>query len=236
MAYDADMLEIEYPEISLVEFESPTIPLQCSDNRVTLEISYQDIEFMSSGGKIMFPIVYNFNAYAFDIGTPTIEFETNRSSILPHDIVQCQIGLSAAYRIHAIRPSEGDDSIELVLTDTLFPYSLDFIASPTYGTIPLVVNFVNLSPSIHDIKHFLWDFGDGNISTEESPTHTYTEVGVYTIVLMGIDMYNNRKFVSRKSLYITTVEEERFINKSTKCFVFWVPVELGFIKEDNQNE
>ena len=30
---------------------------------------------------------------------------------------------------------------------------------------------------------FLWDFGDGNTSTEKDPTHSYTAVGTYDVVL-----------------------------------------------------
>lgn len=30
---------------------------------------------------------------------------------------------------------------------------------------------------------YLWDFGDGNTSTEESPTHVYADAGIYTVSL-----------------------------------------------------
>jgi len=39
---------------------------------------------------------------------------------------------------------------------------------------------------------YLWDFGDGNTSTEVSPTHTYSEVGLYTVTLVVNDgTYNS---------------------------------------------
>ena len=34
-----------------------------------------------------------------------------------------------------------------------------------------------------DATEYLWDFGDGNTSTEENPTHTYEANGMYTITL-----------------------------------------------------
>jgi PKD repeat protein len=35
-------------------------------------------------------------------------------------------------------------------------------------------------------SNYLWDFGDGQTSTEESPTHHYQEVGEYTVTLKAI--------------------------------------------------
>lgn len=44
----------------------------------------------------------------------------------------------------------------------------------------LKVNFTNFSS---DATAYSWDFGDGNSSTEESPSHTYAAAGDYTVVL-----------------------------------------------------
>jgi PKD repeat protein len=38
---------------------------------------------------------------------------------------------------------------------------------------------------------FMWNFGDGNTSTDKSPTHTYASVGVYNVVLTGINSSGN---------------------------------------------
>ena len=43
------------------------------------------------------------------------------------------------------------------------------------------VTFENLSGA----DTYVWDFGDGNTSTEENPVHTYDADGVYTVVLAG---------------------------------------------------
>ena len=57
----------------------------------------------------------------------------------------------------------------------------DFTAAPTSGFAPLTVVFTNTSDG--DYTASLWDFGDSVTSTRESPTHTYTTTGVYTVGL-----------------------------------------------------
>ena len=57
----------------------------------------------------------------------------------------------------------------------------DFTATPTRGAPPLTVQFTNTSAG--DFTTSQWDFGDGGTSTELNPTHTYTAVGTYTVML-----------------------------------------------------
>jgi len=56
-----------------------------------------------------------------------------------------------------------------------------FSASPTSGTVPLNVNFTDLSTG--SITSYSWNFGDSGTSTAQNPSHTYTSVGTYTVSL-----------------------------------------------------
>lgn len=47
---------------------------------------------------------------------------------------------------------------------------------------PFTTNFVNTSTG-GGIITYLWDFGDGQTSTDVNPTHTYTNTGAYTVTL-----------------------------------------------------
>src|SRR5512135_2043679 len=53
---------------------------------------------------------------------------------------------------------------------------IQFDGSARYGTQPYT---------------WAWDFGDGATSTEQNPTHTYTDPGTYTVSLEVTDAASN---------------------------------------------
>jgi hypothetical protein len=66
------------------------------------------------------------------------------------------------------------------------PGTVDFDAEPRSGTAPLVVSFINGSPS--DVTSWLWNFGDGQTSALKVPFHTYSNPGSYPVVLIGMGL------------------------------------------------
>ena len=61
------------------------------------------------------------------------------------------------------------------------PPTAGFGAHPTSGVVPLTVQFTDQSKG--EITHWAWDFGDGNTSTVQNPSHTYATLGNYTVSL-----------------------------------------------------
>jgi gliding motility-associated-like protein len=59
--------------------------------------------------------------------------------------------------------------------------SVDFVGNPLEGCRPLTVLF---SSSTETQNTVLWDFGDGNTSSQNNPTHQYTNHGTYTVSLL----------------------------------------------------
>ena len=57
----------------------------------------------------------------------------------------------------------------------------DFEASVTEGGMPLKVQFTDLTQN--SPNSWNWDFGDGETSSEQNPTHTYSFPGTYTVKL-----------------------------------------------------
>ncbi len=84
-----------------------------------------------------------------------------------------------------------------------------FVPNPTIGCQPVTVNFDNRS----DIaQKFIWDFGDGTKdSTTLNPTRTYSEPGVYEVILTVIDSNTcNISDVFRRTIIVVGQSEADF--------------------------
>ncbi|MEZ5009103.1 MAG: PKD domain-containing protein [Chitinophagales bacterium] len=91
---------------------------------------------------------------------------------------------------------EGDYDVQLIVTNDLG--CIDTITKTitveqvninvSFSTNSLVCNdptvgFTNTTTSEDSVVMWEWDFGDGNFSNEENPTHTYSSVGSYFVIL-----------------------------------------------------
>ena len=94
------------------------------------------------------------------------------------------VGLGLSCGNYRFTPNADDlpalvvDVAQQVITGTLL--SPAFSAAPRIGPAPLVVTFTNQSS---DYTSVLWQFGDGAVSADVSPTHTYVTAGVFTVTL-----------------------------------------------------
>lgn len=78
----------------------------------------------------------------------------------------------------------GTSSVEIRLSLLPVLPVADFSADETAGQAPMDVQFTDLSdPGNGTITDWQWDFGDGNISTDQNPSHTYSDTGVFTVTL-----------------------------------------------------
>lgn len=58
--------------------------------------------------------------------------------------------------------------------------------NPQTCTSPVTINFQNLSAGTGSVD-YIWDFGDGGASTLLNPSHTYTNIGTYTVKLVTVN-------------------------------------------------
>ena len=94
--------------------------------------------------------------------------------------------------------NEVSTTISVSSTSIAVP-TADFSASPTSGTVPLTVDFTNLTSG--SVTAWAWTFGDGGTSNVASPSHTYTNSGTYTVELTATNSTGSN--TKTRSGYIT---------------------------------
>lgn len=75
-------------------------------------------------------------------------------------------------------------NLAVIKMDFNLPAVVADFSIPNTVCAPYVMAFHNNSQVIGQNYSFHWDFGDGTVSTEENPTHSYTISGIYTIRLI----------------------------------------------------
>ena len=153
-----------------------------------LEVSFSDL---SSGGVTSW-------AWTFVGGLPATSTEQNPV------VTYSQPGI---YEVAlTVTNAQGSNTL------TLSSY-IEVLAQPTAGFTFLndnsgAINFTNTSS---DATSYSWDFGDGNSSTEENPTHTYASSGIYEVVLTVSNECGENTFTDTIDLRITSTSEPSFI-------------------------
>ncbi len=77
--------------------------------------------------------------------------------------------------------SDTETKVDYIEVTTPTPPEAEFSADPTNGSAPLLVSFTDLSTG--DVTEWTWDFGDSGASSDQHPTHEYTDPGTYTVTL-----------------------------------------------------
>lgn len=96
----------------------------------------------------------------------------------------------------------------------LRPFSEHTIADFTSEVVGGEVSFTNNS---WKAQSYLWDFGDGNQSTDEHPTHVYTDNNSYAVSLTAESECNNgidNQTIDIISLGVSTMQSSDYILKN----------------------
>ena len=106
----------------------------------------------------------------------------------------------------------------------------DFTANNTSGCTSLTVVFSDLSvaPTNDPIIGYSWHFGDGNSSSEQNPTHTYTTAGVYNVKLVVVSQSGWKDSIIRAN-YITALAGpiQQLGPDTTFCFGNSITLDAG---------
>lgn len=101
-------------------------------------------------------------------------------------------------RLIASGASGADTVIKTQLITVFRNPEAKLVASDTSGCVPAPISFADISaPGDASITSWLWDFGDGTTSSQQSPHHTYTNPGIYTVTLLVRDANGCRNELTR---------------------------------------
>ena len=85
------------------------------------------------------------------------------------------------------------------------PLNAAFTPDKLSGVFPLTVNFSDRSTG--NVSSWLWDFGDGNTSTEQSPSHTFQSSGRYSVSLQVSDGSSTDNVAKSNLIWVTAQQD-----------------------------
>jgi len=113
---------------------------------------------------------------------------------------------------YSVSPNNCLDTVELEIT--VFPQpQLSFTATPMVAYYPeTTINITNNSPGM---SSYLWDFGDGDTSTDENPgSHTYDDCGEYIISMFAENTFTCQN-TYEDTILITTHQPQAYFQVDT---------------------
>jgi PKD repeat protein len=96
----------------------------------------------------------------------------------------------------------------------------NFEANKTTAVTSEVITFTNTTV---DAESYEWDFGDRKGSTDESPSHTYANPGVYDVILKAYSKKERKS--DEASISITVKEANQIVFNNTRY-----PLNLGYLE------
>ncbi len=158
--------------INVLEKNSPVADFIASATagQAPLEIKFTDIS----------EPVDNITSWAWDFGDGGTSIDQNPEHTY---------GLAGFYTVELLASNQfGADTekkVNIIIVRAQNIPVAEFSANTIAGAAPLQVNFADKSQPEDDIASWVWRFGDGGISVERNPSHTYNTAGIFTVSLMA---------------------------------------------------
>ncbi len=143
----------------------------------------QPIVLTANGGFVCLGECINLTANATG-GTGNITYTWNPGNLIGSTVNACPTATSN-YTVTAT-DANGCTKTQVVAVNVNPKPTASFTANPTTGSIPLNVTFTNTSTGGNT---YSWIFGDGNSSTSQNTSNTYTTGGTMTPMLIVTNTY-----------------------------------------------
>lgn len=186
----------EIVNVDVIQF-SPNPMIEIIDGAITVSTD-GSIGTVCHGDLAILRSSYNTNNQWFKDGFP-IDGETN---------IDLVVSESGEYQVEVI-DTLGFTLFSNIIQITMLPKQIiNFGAAPTSTTPNTEISFS--SDVSDDVTNYFWDFGDVNSGTDnfsnlENPTHTYADLGTYTVTLITSDLVGCSDTLSREEyINITT--------------------------------
>ena len=166
--------------------------LSCADTGYTTFYIYPLLApmFIPPPGQCVTGNSFNFNAAGSFLGNGTFAWNFGPNATPQNSSQQNPNGISYnAPGTYAVTLTVTENGCTKTYTDSVLVFPLptaSFNATPQSGCAPFTVFFPNNSVTTGMNTTYLWDFGDGQQSAQQTPIHTYTQPGVYTVTLTVI--------------------------------------------------
>lgn len=163
----------------------------------------------------------NANSYLWNFGDGTTSTEKDPTHLYNH------IGVFSVM-LTASDGQYSDTITKIILVNrisTLKPHaSFSYLPSDTLALFDSI-QFINDSKNANT---YLWKFGDGTTSTEKDPTHSYNNVGVFSVMLIA----SNDQFSDTISYTIVVrIKKEIFVSG----YIGYGDLALGALVWENNN-
>ncbi len=111
------------------------------------------------------------------------------------DGISAQFGADNSYTFTKV---ETNHTINLLCSEKSSSLVTQFTANITHGDAPLTVQFTDTTQGNPEKWH--WTFGDGGLSEEQNPIHTYTKAGAWSVRLKtenawGSETYSKKGYI-----------------------------------------
>ncbi len=177
-----------------------------------LYFSWLRVNFGYTQSDDCFPITVSYTDSSQDAVSWLWDFGDGTTSTLQHPV---HVFNSKPAGPVILTATDMNGCVRLLQKPNIDAMLIEVSATDTTGCSPHLVSF---SDSSYNVSSWLWDFGDGTTSTLQSPDHTYTINGNYTISLTATSVSGCTQTISPVTQVTATGPDAQFsLNTLISC-------------------